>query len=111
MSNHRKNSRKDLEEHMRYALRYIATTGDLPPLDDKTKFALKECQDAGYIEGLLVNVMSTGRIVIEHSCPRVKLAGLRFAYPYRDWRFVLPVLIAIAELVVIIIQTIQNAGG
>lgn len=32
-------------------------------------------------------------------------------YPYRDWRFVLPVLIAIAELVVIIIQTIQNAGG
>lgn len=103
------NARKELEKEMRAALRHIAETGELPPLNDPVRVALKECQDAGYIEGLRVDVMASGRIKIETAYPRVKHPGMKFAYPYRDWKFILPSVIAALELVVIIIQTIRCA--
>ena len=103
---HQKNSRMLLERDMRFILRYISIHEDLPPLDDKTTYALKACYDAKYVEGVHADVMASGRIVFEVVYPKVNLAGLRFAYPYKDWKFILPTSIAFAEFAEIVIQII-----
>lgn len=101
-----KNARKDFENAMRTALRHIAKTRKLPPLDEAVKSALKACYDVGYVEGIRVEVMASGRITIEEAHPAVTYTGLKFAYPYRDWKFIAPLVIAAIELIVIVIQTI-----
>lgn len=45
-------------------------------------------------------------MVVEEACPKITLKGLKFLYPYRDWKFILPTILAVGELAVIIVQTV-----
>ncbi|MBU5627742.1 hypothetical protein KQI82_12560 [Oscillibacter sp. MSJ-2] len=104
------NSRKEMEKNMRHVLSLLDNTAELPHLSDTERYALKQCQEKGYVEGLRVSTMESGRVVVDYAHPRLTIDGLKFLYPYKDWKFVTPTVIAIIELIVIIIQTIQNAG-
>lgn len=47
-------------------------------LSDNERFALKECVDNEYVEGVVVTVMISGRIVVDYSYPRVTGKGYAF---------------------------------
>ena len=91
---------------MRRVLRTINEAAEMPSMDDHERYALKQCIAEGYIDGVCTETMASGRIVVEFSSPRVTISGLKFLYPYKDWKFVLPTIIAVLELIAIIIQSI-----
>lgn len=100
------NGRKQMERTMRHILGAIDRCGELPKMNDDERYALKQCRDEGYVDGLEVAVMAGGRVVVEEACPKITLKGLKFLYPYRDWKFILPTTLAVGELAVIIVQTV-----
>lgn len=70
------------KETMRNILRRIQAHESLDDLSFEEKRILKECYDAEYFEGLVIQEMISGRITTEYRHePRLTLAGLQFLEP------------------------------
>lgn len=116
------NQRKALEHTMKDILRKINSPSSVSDsgkvnwclvldFNDEERYALKECCDRGYIEGVFCAVMVAGNITFDISHPRVTLEGQKFLYPYADWKFWVPALVSIIELIIIIIQFLFGSDG
>ena len=99
---------------MRHVLSKIDTSADVATFNQEELYALKQCQEQGFLDGVRIATMASGKIVATFEHPKLTFKGMKFLYPYIDWRFIIPSVIAAFEVIVIIIQTIQlvktNAG-
>lgn len=73
---------EEREEAMRVVLRHIQEKRPFELLDREQQRILKECQDAGYFEGVVLTEMISGRVAAEYRFnPRLTYKGLQFLYP------------------------------
>lgn len=80
--------------------------------DEDTDLVIHECVARGYITGINSLLTESGRYrSIVHTNVQVTKDGLDFLHPKKDWKFIVPTIIAIAELLVIILQAIQSVRG
>lgn len=101
------NPRRKDDLKKREIMKYILEHHSLPEsLNDEDKYILKICYDAGYIEGLNIATMASGRIIMDVQSPKVTDKGKEFLFPKRDYKFIISTVIAIVELVVIIVQAV-----
>ena len=91
----------------RELMSHIFEKHDLPEsLSEEDMYILKRCNDAGYIEGLRVTTMASGRIVLDAQTLNITDKGREFLSPKKDYKFIISTTIAVIELVVIIIQAV-----
>ena len=70
------------ESAMQMVLRKIETKTDFKNFSSKEMQIAKECYDAGFFEGVVMQKMISGRIVAEYCHePRLTHKGLQFLYP------------------------------
>lgn len=70
---------QEREESMRVVLRHIQAKRPFEEFTFEQQRILKECQDAGYFEGVTMVQMISGRIVAEYGFePRLTYKGLQF---------------------------------
>lgn len=121
------NDKKLYESAMRTMIRRVQSAHSACEIDSHSMSIedaeiLSDCIKAGYVNGTIMYYkkdecrMSELRTMDGKIHPRVTntvitAAGLDFLRPKRDWKFIVPTAIALLELVVIIIQTIQIARG
>ena len=99
------NERRRLEKTMKNVLQLIVV-GDSEALSitEEQSFALNECYKKEYVVGVFPAIMANGNVVFDITKPQVTLAGLQFLYPYINWKFYIPTIIAAIETVVLIWQ-------
>lgn len=70
---------EEYENEMRWVFRYVLNNDDLNNLDNDERRLLKECVDAGYIEGIELSEAASGLIVgqIKYD-PVLTRAGVNF---------------------------------
>ncbi len=103
------NPRRKDDLRKREIMNYILEHCSLPEnLSDEDKYILKRCDDAGYIEGLKIATMVSGRIVMDVQVPKITDKGKEFLFPKKDYRFIISTVIAVVELVIIVIQALTD---
>lgn len=100
-----KNPRKARESAMRDILRTVILSQGLPESSELDLSALDDCCRFGYLSGVQVRTMISGRLVAEvQTRLRVTKAGLDFLFPPRDTRFVVSTAIATASCLLNLLQ-------
>lgn len=103
-------SEKEFNKRARHLLRMISDNTNISELSDEDKEILAECISLGYLNSKYMVQTQDGKhhFELRDNFP-ITSKGLTFLKPRRDWKFIIPSVIAVIELMVIIIQTIQNA--
>lgn len=97
--------RNQFESDMKAILRSIINDHQLPPENKLNMEALKECHVRRFFDGIVVEQMASGRITCElRKNFWVTKAGYEFLYPKKDWKFAVSTTIALASIVLNIIQ-------
>lgn len=77
----------EYEEEMRWVMRYVLDNGNLNSLDGEERRLLKDCVDAGYIDGIEMAEVASGDVVgqIKYS-PILTRAGIKFLSEHNEMK-------------------------